>query len=409
MLARGRRGRGADRHHLLVLGLGRAGDGEPVQRHTRRHPGRVRADTRGDIGRLLEVVQRRARGQGPRCGDRGVPAAADVRHPERRSAITDFGVAEIEDQYPEWAWSQVELGGEVYSLPKDIAPQALFYRADLFEEYGLEPPGTWEEFRDLAERVRAERPGVSLSTIQANDAGLVAGLAWQAGADWFDTSTGTWRVDTADEPSLAMARYWDGLITEGLVVDEPLYSESHVTDLQQGCSLTLIGALWSAANISRFVPELAGRWGVAPVPAWDEPAAGNYGGSTMALPEGAPHPDAAMEFARWVSTSPDAIAAAAPASTAFPANTTLTEVWGEETERANTFVRGMDLPRVASEAAATVDPSWEWGPSMAEGFNRLNDETAALAGTPGGLQEALRRWQDVTVELMRQRGFEVVD
>ncbi|WP_181727262.1 hypothetical protein [Streptomyces sp. PT12] len=69
----------------------------------------------------------------------------------------------------------------------------------------------------------------------------------------------------------------------------------------------------------------------------------------------------------------------------------------------------MDLPRVVSEAAATVDPSWEWGPSMAEGFNRLDDEIVARAGTPGGIQEALRRWQDVTVDLMRQRGFEVDD
>ncbi|WP_049570592.1 ABC transporter substrate-binding protein [Streptomyces sp. SBT349] len=323
--------------------------------------------------------------------------------------ITDFGVGDLADQYPEWTWRQVELGGEVYSLPKDIAPQVLFYRADLFDEYGLEPPATWEEFRATAEQLRAEHPDVALTTFPSNDAGMLSGLAWQGGAEWFDTSSGTWQVHTDDEAGLDVARYWDEMIAEGLVINEPLYAEKHVTDLQQGRSLSLIGAPWSAANISRFVPELAGTWGVVPLPSWDEPASGNYGGSTMALPEGAPNPEAAMEFARWVSTSPDAIAAAAPVSTAFPANTTLTETWGQVTEEANPYVEGMNLPEVARAAAATVDPSWEWGPSMAEGFSRLTDETTALAGSPGGLVEALRRWQDSTVDQLRQRGFDIRD
>ncbi|RKN41662.1 ABC transporter substrate-binding protein [Streptomyces hoynatensis] len=321
--------------------------------------------------------------------------------------ITRYGVEELAGRYPEWTWRQVALGGEVYALPKDIAPQVLFYRADLFEEYGLEPPATWEEYRAEAERLHEEHPDVSMTTFPTADAGLLAGLAWQAGADWFDTSSGQWRVDTTDEATRRVADYWDSLLADGLVTAGPTFAEQHITDLEAGRSLTLIAAPWTAANLSRFVPDLAGTWGVAPLPAWDLAASGNYGGSTMALPVGSPHPEEAMEFARWVSTSPDAIAAAAPVSTAFPANADLADDWRTAVEEANPYTHGMNLAAVAAAAAPTIPPSWEWGPDMTDGFSRLNDETTLDIGLPGGLATAFRDWQDATVDQLRRRGYDV--
>ncbi|WP_268987361.1 extracellular solute-binding protein [Streptomyces radicis] len=235
-------------------------------------------------------------------------------------------------------------------------------------------------------------------------------MAWQAGADWFDTSSGAWAVNSTDEASIAMARYWDEVITEGLVNVEPVFAEKHIADLQQGRSLAMIAAPWMMGNLSRFVPELAGSWGIAPLPSWDgDAAAGNYGGSTLAIPEGAEHPDAAMEFARWVATSPDAVAAAAPVSTGMPANGELFDVWQTEVAEANPYVEGMDLPAVALAAAETVPPNWEWGPDMTEGFARLTDEMSASVGQEGGLESVLHRWQGGTVDQLRIRGFDVDD
>ncbi|MGP3969288.1 ABC transporter substrate-binding protein [Streptomyces sp. 6N223] len=325
--------------------------------------------------------------------------------------ITSFGVEELRDQYPEWAWNQVALGGDIAALPVNMAPMVLLYRSDLFEEYGLEPPTTWEEFRESAEELRAGHPGSVIATVSNTDAGLVAGLAWQAGAEWFDTSSGAWEVDATDEASRSVADYWDALIADGLVWAEPVFAEKHIADLRQGRSLGMIAAPWMAGNLSRFVPELAGKWGVVPLPAWDtdDPAAGNYGGSTLAVPEGASHPEEAMEFARWVSTSPEAVAAAAPVSTAMPANTELFEAWRTELEAANPYVKGIGLPEVALAAAESVPPSWEWGPDMTEGFASLMDEMSGSIGQPDGLSSALRRWQDDTIEQLRIRGFDVGD
>jgi multiple sugar transport system substrate-binding protein len=325
--------------------------------------------------------------------------------------LTPFGVEELRGQFPEWAWNQVALGGEVAALPVNMAPMVFLYRSDLFEEHGLRPPATWEEFREIAEELRAESPGTVLATVSNTDASLVAGLAWQAGAEWFDTSTGAWEVNATDEASYAVADYWDALIADGLVWAEPVFAEKHIADLQQDRSLGMIAAPWMAGNLSRFVPELAGKWGVAPLPAWDaaHPAAGNYGGSTLAVPEGASHPEEAMEFIRWVATSPDAVAAAAPVSAAMPASTALFDVWRTELEAANPYVKGVGLPEVALAAAESVPRSWEWGPDMTEGFASLMDEMSGSIGQPDGLRSALRRWQDDTVEQLRIRGFDVSD
>ncbi|WP_052849726.1 ABC transporter substrate-binding protein [Streptomyces avicenniae] len=344
------------------------------------------------------------------------PDVATVEYPQMPGFVTQnviqpitrYGVEDLAGEYPEWAWRQAALGDEVYGLPKDVAPTVLFYRSDLFEEYGLQPPTTWDEYRATAEQLQERNPEAAITTFSTADAGLVSSLAWQAGADWFDTSTGTWALETDDPATTRMTEYWDGLIADGLVNAEPTYAEKHINDLNAGTSLTLLAAPWSAANLSRFVPELAGKWGVAPLPTWDgQPRAGNYGGSVMTLPVGSPHPDEAMEFARWVSTSPDAVEAASTMSTAFPANVNLADAWGAATEAAMPYVQGMNLTAVAREAALSIDPAWEWGPDMTNGFQRLNDRTGAAVGSPGGLTAALRRWHDDMLDEMRQRGYEV--
>ncbi|UED85792.1 ABC transporter substrate-binding protein [Streptomyces profundus] len=347
------------------------------------------------------------------------PDVVTVEYPQLNSfitqdllrPITDYGVTELADQYPEWTWEQVApSGADVYALPKDVAPTVLYYRADLFDEYGLEPPATWDEFRSTAEQLQVLEPEAALTTFGHNDAGLLSGLAWQAGAEWFDTSTGEWKVNTTDEHTVRMARFWDGLIADGLVNAEPQYAEKHITDLQNGRSLTMIGAPWTAANLSRFLPEQAGLWDVAPIPNWGEEAtAGNFGGSTMALPKGSPNPDAAIEFARWVSTSPDAVAAAAPVSTAYPANVNLQDTWAQEVSSVNEWVEGMRLPDVTSPAAQEINPAWEWGPDMTESFSRLGDAASSRVGRAGGLEAALRDWQDGTVDQLRLRGYNASD
>lgn len=53
-----------------------------------------------------------------------------------------------------------KCGGKICGLPKDFSTLSLFYNKQLFREAGLtEPPQTWEELREVAKKLSADRNG----------------------------------------------------------------------------------------------------------------------------------------------------------------------------------------------------------------------------------------------------------
>jgi multiple sugar transport system substrate-binding protein len=55
----------------------------------------------------------------------------------------------------------VTFGGRVWAVPWYIDAGVLYYRRDLLEEHGLEPPATWDDLVAAAGAVTAAEPGVS--------------------------------------------------------------------------------------------------------------------------------------------------------------------------------------------------------------------------------------------------------
>ncbi|MEM2874419.1 MAG: ABC transporter substrate-binding protein [Candidatus Hadarchaeales archaeon] len=56
--------------------------------------------------------------------------------------------------FPEWLTNRCMIDGEVYGIPAKIYTFCVWYRKDVFEKYGVEPPGTWSEFMDMCERLK---------------------------------------------------------------------------------------------------------------------------------------------------------------------------------------------------------------------------------------------------------------
>jgi ABC-type glycerol-3-phosphate transport system substrate-binding protein len=60
-------------------------------------------------------------------------------------------------------------GDELLAVPSDAWPMMVYYRTDLFEEAGLEPPATYDDLRAAAEELTADgRYGITLSTDAAD-------------------------------------------------------------------------------------------------------------------------------------------------------------------------------------------------------------------------------------------------
>ena len=65
--------------------------------------------------------------------------------------LSQYGAANLQKDYVSWAWSQVSQGSKVYAMPQDSGPMAMLYRKDIFEQYHLAVPQTWDQFAQEAE------------------------------------------------------------------------------------------------------------------------------------------------------------------------------------------------------------------------------------------------------------------
>jgi multiple sugar transport system substrate-binding protein/raffinose/stachyose/melibiose transport system substrate-binding protein len=128
------------------------------------------------------------------------------------------------ETYPTGFRAMSSVDDQQYFLPTNWYWWAVYYRTDIFEEYGLEPPETWEEFLEVAETLKAN--GVAPIAIGTK-------FRWTAAA-WFDYLN--MRVngpefhinlmlgkESYDDPRVkkVFTDYWAPLIENGYFIDDP--------------------------------------------------------------------------------------------------------------------------------------------------------------------------------------------
>jgi multiple sugar transport system substrate-binding protein len=306
------------------------------------------------------------------------------------------------------AWDQVTFDGHVYAVPIDIEPQVLFYRRDLFEQYGIAVPRTWAEFEQAARDMKAAAPGLRLSTFFSNSAPHLAGYSLQAGGRWFSTAGGRWALDFTDPGTMRVAEYWQRLVDQDLVDVAPINSQQWQAGLNSGTIATYINGAWAAAALMRSNPGGAGKWAVAPLPQWDpaQPAVGVTGGSLFGITKDSEHPDQAMEFLRWMVSDPEAFKARLSSGTSsmFPAAPDLIGVADEGFDRS--YFGGQDIYALFRHEAATVPEGWVWGPRMTA-TNNIIQEGLARVRYGGTIAQALQQGQEESLPDMRALGLAV--
>jgi multiple sugar transport system substrate-binding protein/raffinose/stachyose/melibiose transport system substrate-binding protein len=128
------------------------------------------------------------------------------------------------ETYPAGFQAMSSVDGKQYFLPASWYWWAVYYRKDIFEQYGLEPPETWEEFLAVCETLKEN--GVTPITIGTK-------FRWTAAA-WFDYLN--MRVngpefhinlmlgkESYDDPRVlkVFTDYWTPLIENGYFIDDP--------------------------------------------------------------------------------------------------------------------------------------------------------------------------------------------
>ncbi|MFJ4873165.1 ABC transporter substrate-binding protein [Streptomyces sp. NPDC088757] len=347
------------------------------------------------------------------------PDVFNVEYPQLPDFVSQGAVQDISGlvddglraKYLPQANELTSLGGKTWALPLDVAPQAFFYRKDLFRKAGITVPKTWDEFRTAAEKLKAAQPKTRIATFFPDDPTTFEAMAWQNGARWFAAGNDAWKVNLTGPETDKAADYWQKLVDDDLVQVQPSFSQQWTASLQKGETAGYLGASWGAgvlkANLGS-APGMDGNWAVAPMPTWNgEPSSGMLGGTTFAVSKDSKKAKAAIEFATWATTTPEGIKARIKTGTSssYPAATALAPVAKEAFD--TQFYGGQDIYGLYAEAAKSIKPGWTWGPAMGVTNGSLKDSFGKVAGKTGTIGEALTVAQQATLDEFENRGLKV--
>lgn len=220
------------------------------------------------------------------------------RFPNCFTDLSTLGAADLREEFPDFKWTELMLGDQIFAIPWDSGPVVTFYRRDLYEQAGINPDDieTWDDFIAAGQRLD-EATGAKMLWFDFSDDGVWRELANQNGCFYFDDAGET---ITVNQPGCVaametMKKLYDAEVAA--IVDWNGALQAIQND-------TLAGAVfggWYVGTIQSNAPDQAGNWGVYPMPASEAGGvrAANLGGSALAIPASSDNPEAAMAFIRY--------------------------------------------------------------------------------------------------------------
>jgi len=326
------------------------------------------------------------------------------------NAVVDlnrYGAANWKGLFTESAWAQVTVNDGVYGVPQDTGPMAMFYRKDVFDRLGLKPPATWDEFVAAAKRIKQDDPGGFITNVDPGDAGGVDSLIWQAGGRPFAIENATTvRVNLADEGTKRWADLWSGLVRDELVDPAAGWNDAWWQGMASGKYALWLAGAWAPGAIESTIPQTKGKWRAAPMPQWDanSPVNAENGGSSVAVLAQSENTLAAVGFAKWLNSDPEAVRSLNVNSGLFPATKELLDS-AEFRDAKLEFFGGQQANKIFAEASAQVGPGWQYLPFQVYANSVFKDTVGQAIAGGGDLAGGLSTWQEQITTYGRQQGF----
>ncbi|MEJ1154352.1 ABC transporter substrate-binding protein [Microbacterium marmarense] len=205
--------------------------------------------------------------------------------------------------------------GRLVGFGTDIGPQAICYRADLFEDAGLVSDrdevaalfdGDWNNFLDVADEYMAATGKPMIDSANSVLQGIVNQLEYT-----YTEPDGAVIATTNPEVSAAYE-----LVTERAIPNSAYagqWSDDWFASMANGEFATMLCPGWMLGVISGSAPDVEG-WDIADV---FPNGGGNWGGSYLTVPADGANVDAALDLADWLTAPEQQVAAFAEAGT-FP-------------------------------------------------------------------------------------------
>lgn len=311
---------------------------------------------------------------------------------------------QYKQNYSAPTWSSAGFQGQQYGIPNDQGPLVTYVNDDILTGAGAEFAGTWEEYRDLASKVRTDTDAY-LGTLITGGA-FMAAVSWQNNATWFSIEDESWVVSLNGEATREALNFWIGMANDDLVTVDPGFNAGFWQALDASKVASFTTGIWGYRGMKGNLERTSGAWRAMPVPQWEgvEPTNSLWGGSNWAVMEGSKNVAAALKFADWLAADPTAMNLQYENSGYYPASGNAEQVDGYS--QPDEFFGGQKVAPVFAEAAELVSKDWQWGPSMTTVFTLFEDSIGDAIET-GDCTDMLNSVQEEVVGRLRNSGFEV--
>ena len=162
----------------------------------------------------------------------------------------------------------------VYALPDTTNFYMMFYRTDIFEEYGLKPPKTWDEFIEVSSilfrnNLQASLPYTQISSVAVVNAGvgslsILPTLIMQMGGQLYNDKGSATELTSAT--SIKAFEFWTDFYNEyKFPVTADFFNRIRVGTMPLG-----IQNYTNYIQLTMAAPEISGKWKMVPIPGFKQ-------------------------------------------------------------------------------------------------------------------------------------------
>ncbi len=204
--------------------------------------------------------------------------------------------------------SCTRVGGVQIAIPLQTEVEVLYYRKDIFDAKGIQPPKTLEEMKKIAAQLTDRNAGMFGFVARGQRSALISQFSsylYNHGGDWFDQKARKSMINTPE--FIAAAKYYGGMLKD--------YGPDGVLNMSwpQAVAIFAQGKVAMYTEASSLYPNLldpakstvAGKTACAMLPA------GPIGNKTyditswgMSIYSGGKKKDAAWKFIRYMTDKP---------------------------------------------------------------------------------------------------------
>lgn len=197
--------------------------------------------------------------------------------------------------------------GKLYAYPQGSDGAMLYYRKDLLDKAGLEPPKTWAEMQAACDKVLPDQDGMSCYAGQHQKyEGLTCNIAEavnSAGGE-FITDDGKPAVNT---PEAIAGLQWmvDGFKSGMIPADAITWKEEEGRQAFQDGKLLFHRNwpyVWNLAQKDDGSSKIVGKFAVAPLPGKDGPGVSTLGGHNIGISAFTKNKGTAADFLKFIAS-----------------------------------------------------------------------------------------------------------